>query len=124
MPIEAHVSPLPSELTTPPVTKMCFVMSPSRSGRFDSVGKCSRFHVLVLSAQPGAMHSIACLFWAPMRRAEIDRVFVVFVLSPNGGDAIDREFVLRPDGAECKSLGQRPRKGTRRLVHTFAPAEA
>src|SRR5438552_10252792 len=27
MPIEALVSPLPSELTTPPVTKMCFGMS-------------------------------------------------------------------------------------------------
>ncbi len=26
MPIEALVSPLPSELTTPPVTKMCLVM--------------------------------------------------------------------------------------------------
>jgi hypothetical protein len=26
MPIDALVSPLPSELTTPPVTKMCFVM--------------------------------------------------------------------------------------------------
>src|SRR5262245_52368572 len=36
MPMEAHVSPLPSELTTPPVTKMNLVMrsgSPQRSGR-------------------------------------------------------------------------------------------
>ena len=30
-PIEALVSPLPSELTTPPVTKMCLVMVPSPS---------------------------------------------------------------------------------------------
>src|SRR5947209_6806514 len=28
MPIEAQVRPLPSELTTPPVTKICFAMSP------------------------------------------------------------------------------------------------
>ncbi len=28
MPIEADVSPLPSELTTPPVTKMCLAMKP------------------------------------------------------------------------------------------------
>src|SRR4051794_11384146 len=26
MPMDAEVSPLPSELTTPPVTKMCFAM--------------------------------------------------------------------------------------------------
>src|SRR5437879_3959610 len=30
MPIEAQVSPLPRELTTPPVTKMCFTLLPSR----------------------------------------------------------------------------------------------
>src|SRR5947209_5875694 len=27
MPIEAHVKPLPSELTTPPVTKMCLAIA-------------------------------------------------------------------------------------------------
>src|SRR5689334_24105741 len=29
MPMEAHVSPLPRELTTPPVTKMCLAMKPA-----------------------------------------------------------------------------------------------
>lgn len=33
MPIEALVSPLPSELTTPPVTKMCFVMEENHTRR-------------------------------------------------------------------------------------------
>ena len=32
MPIEALVSPLPSELTTPPVTKICLVMKQSLLG--------------------------------------------------------------------------------------------
>ena len=37
MPIEALVSPLPSELTTPPVTKICLViMTPKRAKEAES----------------------------------------------------------------------------------------
>ena len=62
MPIEAQVSPLPSELTTPPVTKICLAMrgGPLRtdwSGRAGSRGR------------RGTSHAPPSLYRNPRRRA-------------------------------------------------------
>src|SRR6476469_9811579 len=47
MPTEALVSPLPRELTTPPVTKMCFVMASIFEEVYREVSRC-----LVLRKNP------------------------------------------------------------------------
>ena len=45
MPIDALVSPFPKELTTPPVTKMCFVMGLAHHPGFRKSFVPKRFHV-------------------------------------------------------------------------------
>jgi hypothetical protein len=65
MPIEALVSPLPSELTTPPVTKICLVNAASS---FPSAG----FQVLLAAApsrardriEPASPRWVKCPIWA------------------------------------------------------------
>ena len=56
MPIEALVSPLPSELTTPPVTKICLVMEPNswkeRVGNSRGVEKGDRHRATTLIRPP------------------------------------------------------------------------
>jgi hypothetical protein len=50
MPIEALVNPFPKELTTPPVTKMCFVMGVNLTfERMPNEGTAGDFAILPIA---------------------------------------------------------------------------